>query len=125
MMQSLQKNRVSNPVILGGDTHMFWVSETPLDPDIPNSPVLATDLCVSAVTSRTLVPSWAVGALLNENPHIQYANTEYRGYLRVTVTPKAMTADLRGMVDVDTRDARCNTIASFLVEDGRPSPKKL
>lgn len=125
MMQSLQKNRVSNPVILGGDTHMFWVSETPLDPDIPNSPVLATDLCVSAVTSRTLVPSWAVGALLNENPHIQYANTEYRGYLRVTVTPKAMTADLRGMVDVDTRDARCNTIASFLVEDGRPGPKKL
>lgn len=125
MMQALQKHRVSNPVILGGDSHMFWVSDMPLDPDMPNSPVIGTDLAVSAITSRTLVPSWAVGALLAENQHIHYANTEHRGYLRVTVTPKNLTADLRGMLDVDTREARCNTLASFLVEDGRAGPRRI
>jgi alkaline phosphatase D len=125
MMQTLLKNKVSNPVILGGDSHMFWVSEAPLDHDVPYSPVLATDLAVSGVTSRTLVPDWAIGALLSENQHIHYANTQYRGYLRIDVTPKNLRADLRGMEHVDTRDARCNTIASFMVEDGRPSPKKI
>ncbi|OGA02238.1 MAG: hypothetical protein A3H35_03765 [Betaproteobacteria bacterium RIFCSPLOWO2_02_FULL_62_17] len=125
LLASLQKNAISNPVIMGGDTHMFFVSETPLDADNPYSLVVASDLCTTAVTSRTQVPSWALGALLAENPHIQYANTQYRGYTRITVTPKHLSADLRGMESVETRDARCDTLASFIVEDGRPGPKKL
>ncbi len=123
LLQSLQKNRVSNPVILAGDSHMFWVSDVQADADDPNSRVVATELSVSAITSRTIVPSWTVGALLSENRHIHYANTEYRGYMRVNITPKGMTADLRGMDNVDSRDAGCKTIASFFVEDGRPGPK--
>ncbi len=125
LLASLQKNSISNPVIMGGDSHMFWVSEIPLDADNPNSPIVATDLAVTSITSRTLVPSWALGALLNENPHIKYANTQYRGYMRITVTPEKLLADLRGMESVESRDARCETIASFAVEDGRPGLKKL
>jgi alkaline phosphatase D len=125
IMESLQKHRVRNPVVLGGDTHMFWASELPLDPDNPGSAPIATDLCTSGVTSRTLVPQWALGALLHENPHIQYANTQYRGYLRATVTPRSLVADLRGLDNVENRDTRCNSIASFIVEDGRPSPRKI
>ena len=125
LTQSLQKHRVSNPVILAGDSHMFWVSDVQADADEPNSRVVATELSVSAITSRTIVPSWAVGALLSENRHIHYANTEYRGYMRVNITPKGLTADLRGMDNVDSRDADCKTIASFFVEDGRPGPKQI
>ena len=125
LLASLQKNATPNPVIMGGDSHMFWISEIPLDADDPASPIVTVDLGVTSITSRTLVPSWFLGALLSENPNIKYANTRYRGYLRVTVTPKNLVADLRGMELVDTREARCDTIASFLVEDGRPALKKL
>ena len=125
LLASLQKHSTSSPVIMGGDSHMFWVSEIPVDADDPNSPIIATDLGVTSITSRTLVPSWALGALLDENRHIKYANTRYRGYMRITVTAQALRADLRGMETVESRDARCDTIASFGVEDGRPGPKKL
>jgi alkaline phosphatase D len=125
LLASLQKNATPNPVIMGGDAHMFFISEIPLDADNPYSPVIATDLCGTSITSRTLVPSWTLGALLNENPHIKYANTQYRGYTRITVTPRDMIVDLRGMETVETPDARCDTIASFIVEAGRPGPKRL
>jgi hypothetical protein len=33
-----------------------------------------------------------------------------------------MQVDLRAMASVRTRDAACSTLASFVVEDGRPGP---
>jgi phosphodiesterase/alkaline phosphatase D-like protein len=64
-----------------------------------------------------------IRAAMRENPHIHYATGEHRGYLRLTVTPGRLTADLRGVASVHERDARCATIASFVVEDGIPGPK--
>jgi hypothetical protein len=34
-----------------------------------------------------------------------------------------LRADLRGLQSVQSRDASCSTIASFVVEDGTPGPK--
>ena len=125
LIESVRRNRVSNPVILSGDTHMYWVCDTPLDVDNPQSPVVASEICGTSITSRTLVPSWTLGALLDENRHIRYANTAHRGYTRIDLTRGNLTADLRAMESVDTRDARCNTLASFIIEDGRPGPKRI
>jgi len=35
-----------------------------------------------------------------------------------------MQVDLRGMESVQRRDAPCRTLASFVVEDGKPGPVK-
>jgi alkaline phosphatase D len=50
------------------------------------------------------------------------ADSRYRGYVRVDVTPKRWLADLRAMESVRTREASCRTLASFVVEDGKPGP---
>jgi len=58
-----------------------------------------------------------------DNPHVLYAETRYRGYVRVEVDAKQLRADLRGLDSVQSRDAACSTLASFVVEDGRPGPR--
>jgi hypothetical protein len=35
-----------------------------------------------------------------------------------------MQVDLRAMRSVQSRDAACDTLASFIVENGRPGPQK-
>lgn len=61
---------------------------------------------------------------LPDNPHMKLVDSRQRGYVRVEVTPKAMRADLRAMESVDRRDAACSTLASFVVEDGKPGPQR-
>jgi alkaline phosphatase D len=51
-------------------------------------------------------------------------DSRYRGYVRVEITSERWTADLRAMESVQKRDAACNTLASYVVENGRPGPQK-
>jgi hypothetical protein len=41
----------------------------------------------------------------------------------VDLSPQQLRADLRAMDNVRTPDAPCSTLASFVVEDGRPGPR--
>jgi alkaline phosphatase D len=44
--------------------------------------------------------------------------------MRADVSPARMQVDLRAMESVQRRDAACSTLASFVVEDGKPGPLK-
>ena len=112
----------TNPVVIGGDIHAFNVNQLKLDFDNPASPVVASEFVGSSITSQ----GWSqdrLDALRPDNPHVLYADSRYRGYVRVEATPKRLTADLRGMESVQSRDASCSTLATFVVEDGVPGPK--
>ena len=112
----------SNPVVIGGDIHAFNVNQLKLDFDDASSPVVGSEFVGTSVTSQAW-PQERVDALRPDNPHVLFAETRYRGYVRVEVTPKQMRADLRGLQSVQNRDATCSTVASFVVEDGTPGPK--
>jgi alkaline phosphatase D len=112
----------SNPVVLGGDIHAFNVNELRLDFDQPKSAPVAAEIVGSSITSQ----GWAqrrMDALRADNPHVLFAESGHRGYVRVEVTPELFKADLRGMDHVKTREAACSTLASFVVEDGKPGPR--
>jgi alkaline phosphatase D len=121
LLESLGKR--SNPVVLGGDVHSFNVSQLKLDFDDPAAPVVASEFVGTSITSQ----AWAqerLNRFLPDNPHILLADSRYRGYTRVEVTPKLWRADLRAMESVQQPDAACTTLASFVVEDGRAGPSK-
>jgi alkaline phosphatase D len=65
-----------------------------------------------------------IDRLAPENLHIKSADNRFRGYLRMEITPRRITTDLRGMESVAAKDSGCSTIASFAVEEGRPGPQK-
>jgi alkaline phosphatase D len=124
LLETLYEKRIANPVFLGGDAHMYWVSSLPLDPNTAGSPVVATDIIGTSITSRSLVQPWMMPTLLSENPHIAYGECVHRGYVRLDVTPEKLSADLCASENVTSRDAGCRTIARFVVESGRPSPQR-
>ena len=112
----------SNPVVIGGDIHCFNVNQLKLDFDDPASPVVASEFVGTSITSQAW-PQERVDALRPDNPHVLFADTRYRGYVRIDLTPQRLQADLRGLDTVQTRDSQCRTIASFVVEDGKPGPR--
>ena len=58
-----------------------------------------------------------------QNPHIVFRNNN-RGYVRCTVTPEAWTSEYRIVSTVLQRGAPASTLASFVVEDGRPGGQR-
>jgi len=63
-------------------------------------------------------------AIQRDNPHIQFGNTDHRGYVRVEIDSRGARADLRGLDDVTDPDSGIETLASFVIEDGRPGPRR-
>ena len=123
LIDSIDDNKVANPVVIGGDVHMSYVNDIKRDFDNPASPVVASEIVGTSITSQAR-PQQAVDKMLPENPHIRYANSQFRGYTRVEATQSRMTVDLRAMESVVRRDAPCSTLASFVIEDGRPGAQK-
>jgi alkaline phosphatase D len=117
----LSSREVPNPVILSGDVHSFNVSQLKPDFDDPDSPIVATELCTTSITSQAW-PQERVNQFLPDNPHILLAENRHRGYTRVDIAGGRLQADLRAVETVQRRDAPCSTLASFVVEDGKPGP---
>jgi alkaline phosphatase D len=118
----IAQNRIANPVAIGGDVHSFNVNDLKLDFDDPASPVVASEFVGTSITSQ----AWAqekLNEFLPDNPHMKLVDSRYRGYVRVEITPTQMRTDLRAMDSVTKPDAACTTLASFVVEDGRPGPQ--
>jgi len=123
LFDSLVSRKARNPVVLGGDVHSFNVNQLKADFDQPESPIVASEFVGTSITSQ----AWSQERLnryLPDNPHMLLVDSRYRGYVRVEVTPARWTADLRAMESVQKRDAACNTLATYVVENGRPGPQK-
>jgi alkaline phosphatase D len=121
LLEFIAAKKVANPVVIGGDVHAFNVSQLKTDFDNASAPVVASEFVGTSITSQ----GWSqdrINQFLPDNPHILLADSRHRGYVRVDVTPKRWLADLRAMETVRTREASCRTLASFVVEDGKPGP---
>ena len=121
LLQSLLEQEVPNPVVIGGDVHAFNVSQLKLDFDDPASPTVASEFVGTSITSAGW-PQERFDRYRADNPHLVFANSRYRGYTRVEATKGRLQIDLRAMESVRQPDAPCRTLASFIVEDGRPDP---
>ena len=109
----------SNPLVIGGDVHCTWVADLKTDFDDTQSPVVATEFCGTSITSQG--PSAKqVQMSLAENPHLRYGNGAKRGYVKMELTRGRCSAELRGLDSEKRADSGISTIASWVVEDGRP-----
>jgi alkaline phosphatase D len=122
-LQHIISKRVSNPVVLAGDVHSFNVNQLKADFDDPASPVVASEFVGTSITSQSRSQE-RLNQYLPDNPHMLLADSRFRGYMRADVSPARMQVDLRAMESVQRRDAACSTLASFVVEDGKPGPLK-
>jgi alkaline phosphatase D len=123
LLDHLSKARIANPVVLGGDVHSFNVADLKLDFDDEKAPAVASEFVGTSITSQAW-PQERLNQYLPDNPHMKLMDSRYRGYTRVEVTPKEMRVELRAMESVQSREASCNTLATFVVEDGKAGPQR-
>ncbi|HEX2310206.1 MAG TPA: alkaline phosphatase D family protein [Vicinamibacterales bacterium] len=117
----VSSRKIPNPVVLGGDVHSFNVSQLKLDFDDPALPAVASEFVTTSITSQAW-PQERLNQYLPDNPHMLLVDSRYRGYTCVDVSAARMQVDLRVMESVQRPDAPCSTLASFVVENGRPGP---
>jgi alkaline phosphatase D len=122
LMEYLAVRRPGNPVVLSGDVHSFWVNDLKTDFADEGAPAVASELVTTSITSRP-PPEETIRTAVAEGPHIRFATGTRRGYLRLELSPKCLRADLRAVDSVLAKDSACETLASFVVEDGRPGPQ--
>jgi alkaline phosphatase D len=123
LLGSVVKQRVRNPLVVSGDVHMSAVANLKLDFDDAKAAVVATEIAGPSITSQG--PSVKrVEALLQENPHIKFANGARRGYATLDITPSRCIARLRTVATVSERDSDIRTLASFAIEDGRAGAQR-
>ncbi|MBI2768636.1 MAG: alkaline phosphatase D family protein [Burkholderiales bacterium] len=122
-VESLQRHKVANPVLIGGDVHENWVGHVKADYSRPDSATLGVELCGTSLTSRSSGNDKVAGRLA-ENPHFVFADSLGRGYGVAEFTPGRMTATLRVVDDVTRQDTKIATLARFVVQAGRPQLEK-
>jgi alkaline phosphatase D len=110
--------------VIGGDVHSFWVTDLKPDFDDPGSPVVATEIVGTSITSQFPRKEEELDALKADNPHLRFASGARRGYVRVELTPQRMHVDLRAVRSVSQPRAPIDTLASFVVDDGRPGAQR-
>ncbi|MFO1243792.1 MAG: alkaline phosphatase D family protein [Ramlibacter sp.] len=120
LTDTLQKHRVANPVLVGGDVHENWVGHVKADYSSPSSATVGVEFCGTSITSRASGGNDKLAARLAENPHFVLAESEHRGYGLLDLTPAQLTASLRVVDDVTRPDAAASTLARFAVRAGRP-----
>ena len=118
----LAHSPVRNAVVLTGDVHAHWAAEVHSQFDDPGSPIVATELVTTSISSGgdgSEMPD-EIAAMLPENPHIRYFSGR-RGYVRARFTSDEMQADFRVLPYVSRPGAGVQTGASFVVPDRTPA----
>ncbi|MBM3392534.1 MAG: alkaline phosphatase [Betaproteobacteria bacterium] len=124
LLQAVAERRPANPLVIGGDIHFNCVADLKIDFDNEQSPVVATEFCTTSITSQGPLQS-RLDVLRAENPHVRFASSEKRGYVTLELGEKRCLAHLRVIDSEKKADSGISTLASFVVEDGRPGPKPL
>jgi alkaline phosphatase D len=122
LFEALAKSRAANPLVLSGDVHTFYAAELRGDfyrPVSAANPIVATEFCGTSVTSSSR-PQARTLEYVDMNPHIKYGRSDKRGFMLMEVTPAKTTTNFVALDDVHDARSGIATVASFVVNAGRP-----
>lgn len=125
LLKFLEQRQPSNPVVISGDIHSSWVHDLKTDFSNPDSETVGTEFVGTSITSnfstQYIKP---IEAALRDNPHTKFFNGSLRGYVRCQLTPELWQSDYRVVSTITQPKAKISTLASFVVEDGRPGAQR-
>lgn len=120
LTDALQRQRVSNAVLLGGDVHENWVGHVKADYEQAGSATVGVEFCGTSISSRSSATAVEkTPERLAENPHFVFGDAEHRGYGLADFTPGRLRTTLRAVEDATRADSAAFTLATFEVGEGR------
>jgi alkaline phosphatase D len=124
LLDALVQAKAQNPIVLGGDVHSYWVADLKREPADARAPIVASEFVGTSITSQIDTTRAQADAVVAENPHVRFGAVERRGYLRLELSSERARADLRAVGDVRDPQTGVETLASFVVEAGRPGAQR-
>ena len=95
LLSGLADMRLQNTLVLGGDVHMHVAADLRVRPNDARSPVVASEIVTTSVSSRGMGPTM-LGRIRDNNPDIRHARSDERGYTLLEVRPEGTSALFRG-----------------------------
>lgn len=126
LMNFLGDEQISNPIVLTGDIHSNWVNELKVDYDRPEEKTVGVEFVGTSITSGgdgEFIPDGLEG-IMQDNPCLKFHSRE-RGYVKCMVSPDEWRSDYQAVEYVSTPGAPLITRASFVVENGQRSVRKV
>ncbi len=121
LLRFFHERNIPNPVVLTGDIHLNWVNDLQLDFQDSSSPVVATELVGTSMTSSgnggNIIPEYERAA--KQNDFVKFYNSN-RGYVLCEVTPDIWTTYFRTTPYVDKPGAPIETKGTFVIQNGMP-----
>jgi alkaline phosphatase D len=113
------EQQTPNFVVLTGDSHRNWVRDIPRHYTSLENPI-GTEFLGTSITSGG-DPALPVELEFSDprNPHLHFRNNN-RGYVKCTLTPDTWTSEYRIVDTVLRPTSPTRTLATFVVENGRP-----
>jgi len=119
LLDTIAQRKAPGVVVLGGDVHCHIVADLKADFDVPEAKVIATEFCGTSITSLSMAQS-RLDAMRPFNPHLRYARSDQRGYMRFTLGGAQLQAQLRVVDNALDPASGISTAARFVVEAARP-----
>ena len=123
LLAGAQQRGARNLTVLGGDRHTHFVADLQLDPADRDSPVIGAEFCGTSISSEGPAQS-RTAAMMAFNPHIRYARSDQRGYMRFSLDADALQAQLRVVDDPLDANSAVRTAARYVAEAGRPGVRQ-
>jgi len=121
LLSTVAERKVPGVVVLGGDVHANYVADLKLDWNDPKAAVVASEFCGTSISSLGLDMA-RVKAAQSFNPHVRYARSDQRGYMRFSLGMNQLQAELRVVNDALDPASGISTSARFVVPAGKPGP---
>jgi len=113
------QRKLPGVVVLGGDVHANYVADLKADFDDATAPVIATEFCGTSITSLGQQQA-RVDAARAFNPHIRYARSDQRGYMRFALGEKQLQMQVRVVDNALDPASGITTAARFVVDAAKP-----
>ena len=108
---------VQNVVMLGGDVHMNVAAQLRVQANDEHSPVVASEIVTTSVTSRGLGEK-LLAQIREGNPDIAHARSDERGYTYLDVRPEGISAEFRTTANPARVDGVFKTQAQYTIRTG-------
>ena len=124
LLQTVVDAKLNNVVTLGGDVHCNVAAPLRMEPNNPQSPIVASEFVTTSITSRGLGDKPA-GVIRDSNADLLHYRADERGYSLITVTPDEVRCDFRTTKFPAGSEAGLKTQASYVVKNGKAGPQTI
>ena len=123
LLSGMADMKLPNALVLGGDVHMNVAANLRVRPNDEQSPVVASEIVTTSVSSRGMGEA-LLATIRDNNPDIRHARSDERGYTLLDVRPEGVTATFRATAFPVQPDSVMREQARYEVLAGKPGVQR-